>query len=135
MRLSTRSGFVLFGLILVVLGGFVFLLFDGELDYGGQYEILQTVSYSPNRIAFEVQRTDNQALNGPRYAVLIRDHVPSTRDMKHAIISFWRNDSFSIEGPQVSIQWLGPNLLNLTATRPGSNPDWVVDQKHSMVML
>jgi hypothetical protein len=54
------------GLVVSVLGLLVFLLFDGDLDFGGHYEVLQTVPYSQGKIAYEIERWDNQALNGPR---------------------------------------------------------------------
>ena len=108
----------------------VFLLFDGDLDTGGHYEVLQTVSYSKGRVAFEIERWDNQALSGPRYAVIIDDHTPSTIELRRAIISFWQRRSFVLANPSVSINWSGPNLLTLTTTAPGSSPDWVVNQSH-----
>ncbi len=36
-------------------------------------ECSQPISYSLNKIAFEVQRIDDQALYGPRYAVIVSD--------------------------------------------------------------
>ena len=80
----------------------VFLLFDGDLDTGGHYEVLQTVSYSKGRVAFEIERWDNQALSGPRYAVIIGDHTPSTIELRRAIISFWQRRSFVLANPSVS---------------------------------
>ena len=108
----------------------VFLLFDGDLDTGGHYEVLQTVPYSKERVAFEIERWDNQALSGPRYAVIIGDHTPSTIELRRAIISFWQRRRFVLANPSVSINWSGPNLLTLTTTAPGSSPDWVVNQSH-----
>ena len=74
--ISTISGF-----IIAVLGIYGFLLFDGDMDFGGRYLILQRVPYSEQKIAFEVQRTDNQALSGPRYAILVSDHTPTTPEL------------------------------------------------------
>jgi len=127
-----RTGLIIFGVVLAALGSFGFLLFDGDLDFAGHYEILQAVSYSPHRVAFEIQRTDDQALNGPRYAVLVSDHTPTKIEMKHAIISFWRHRSFTLADQRVSIKWAGPYLLNLTTTAPETNPDWLVKQIHQL---
>lgn len=115
--------------VLAVLGGYGFLLFDGDLDFGGHYEILQTVPYSPDKVAFEIQRTDNEALNGPRYAVLVDDHTPTILEMKHAIISYWRSRSFTLAEQSIIIKWAGPNVLTLTTTAAGTIPKWVVDQR------
>ena len=118
------------GMFLAVLGGFGVLFFDGDLDFGGHYKILQTVPYSSDRAAFEIQRTDDQALDGNRYAILIDDHTPTTPEMRHAIISFWRHRSFTLADQSVSIKWAGPNVLTLTTTAAGTSPDWVLNQRH-----
>jgi hypothetical protein len=123
---------MILGVILVVLVVSGFLLFDGDLDFGGHYEILQTVPYSPDRVAFEIQRTDDQALNGPRYAVLIDDHTPTTLEMKHAIISFWRHRSFTLAEKSISIEWAGPNMLSLTTTAAGTSPEWMLGQRRNI---
>ena len=120
---------MILGVILVVLVVSGFLLFDGDLDFGGHYEILQAVPYSPDRVAFEIQRTDDQALNGPRYAVLIDDHTPTPLEMKHAIISFWRHRSFTLAEKSISIEWAGPNMLSLTTTAAGTRPEWMLGQR------
>jgi hypothetical protein len=99
-------------LIFAVLGLFVFLLFDGDLDFGGHYEVLQAVPYSKGRIALEIERWDNQALNGPRYAVIIDDHMPSTFELRRAIISFGQRRSFELADQSVSIIWSGPICLH-----------------------
>jgi hypothetical protein len=131
MRTRQWKGLITFGVVLILLGGLGLLLFDGDLDFGGHYEILQSVPFSSNRIAFEIERTDGQALSGPRYSVLVSDHMPTRLEMKHSMISFWRH-TFSLADQRVSIRWKGPNLLNLTATTPGSSPDWVINQKHQI---
>ena len=132
MRSRRRLGPIIILVVLAVLGGFEFFVFDGDLDLSGHYEILQSVYYSPLRVAFEIQRTDDQALNGPRYAVLISDHIPTTIEMKHAIISPWRHRSFTLADQRINIQWTGPHLLTLTTTAPETSPDWLLQQRHQV---
>jgi hypothetical protein len=109
---------------------FVLLDFDGDLDFGGHYEVLQTVPYSNGKIAFEIERWDNQALNGPWYAVIVDDHVPSTFELRRALISFWQRRSFRLADPSVSIIWSGPNRLTLSTNAPNTSPAWVMGQPH-----
>jgi hypothetical protein len=134
MRPELRRKLKLLTLILIsaVLGLslFVFLLFDGDLDFGGHYEVLQTVPYSKGKIAFEIERTDNQALSGPRYAVVVVDRTPSIFELRRALISFWWRRSFELADQNVNITWSGPNLLTLTTDAPGTSPDWVLNQSH-----
>ena len=130
MRLEQRRKIVILGLIFAVLGLFGFLLFDGDLDFGGHYAVLQTVPYSQAKTAFEIERWDDQALSGPRYSVIIDDHRPSTFELRRAIISFWQRRSFQLADQNVSITWAGPNLITLTTDAPNTSPDWVTDQPH-----
>jgi hypothetical protein len=120
------------GLIFVVFGLFVlvFLLFDGDLDFGSRYQVLQAVPSSQEKIAFEIERTDKQALNGPRYAIVVMDHVPSTLELRRALISFWQRGSFALADPRVRITWSGPNRLTLTTDAPATSPDWLLHQAH-----
>lgn len=106
--------------------------FDGDLDFGGRYVVLQAIPDTPGRIASEIQRTDDQALNGFRYAVLISDHTPTNLEMKHAIISFWRHKSFALADRSVSIKWAGPDVLTLTTTAAGTRPEWVLRQRRQI---
>jgi hypothetical protein len=63
--------------ISMVLGfAWLVLLFDGDLDFGGHYRILQANSNSDGKTAFEIERSDDQALSGLRYAVVVADHTP-----------------------------------------------------------
>jgi hypothetical protein len=117
-------------LIVALFGLWVFLNFDGDLDFGGHYEIIQTVPYPNGKIAFEIKRWDNQALSGDWYAVIVDDHVPSTFELRRALISFWQRRSFQLADRSVSITWSGPNLLTLTTDVSETSPDWVMNQSH-----
>ena len=130
MRLELSRNLFILGFIFAVLALFGFLLFDGDLDFGGHDAILQEVPYSGAKIAFEIERWDNQALSGPRYAVIIDDHRPSTFELRRAIISFWQRRGFELADQNVSITWAGPNLLTLTTDAPNTSPGWITDQSH-----
>ena|ERR1035441_7406249 len=130
MRTKLRRRLFPLSWIFAALGLFVLLDFDGDLDFGGHYDILQTVPNSKGKIAFEIERWDNQALSGARYAVIVDDHVPSTFELRRAIISFWQRRSFELADQSVSIIWSGPNLLTLSTDAPNTDPDWVMNQSH-----
>jgi hypothetical protein len=70
------------------------------------------------------------AMDGPRYAVIVDDHVPSTFELRRALISFWQRRSFELADPAVSISWSGPNQLNLNTGAPNTSLDWVTNQSH-----
>jgi hypothetical protein len=130
MRPKLRRSLFTWSLIFAVPGLVGFLLFDGDLDFGGHYEVLQTVPYSKGKVAFEIERWDNQAMSGARYAVIIDDHVPSTFELRRAIISFWQRRSFELADQNVRIAWSGSNMLTLTTDAPNTSPDWVMNQPH-----
>jgi hypothetical protein len=131
MRLGQKIGLISV-FVIAAIGFYGFLLFDGDLDFDGHYEILQAIPYSRTKIAFEIERMDHQAMNGPRYAVVVDDHTPTTVELRRAIISFWRHRSFELANPGVSIIWAGPNLLTLTTNVPETRPDWVMNQSHRL---
>src|SRR6185437_8275463 len=117
--ISTAAGLLLF----------VLLDFDGDLDFGGHYEILQTVPCSKNKIAFEIYRWDNSPLDGPRFTVIVDDHTPSKFELRRAMISFTReHQRFDLADAQVSIIWTGLNQLSLIADAPNTTPDWLTAQ-------
>jgi len=130
MRSEQRVNKLMLVLVCAVLtvSLFVVLDFDGDLDFRGHYVILQKVPYSPEKIAFEVERWDDQALNGPRYAVIIDDHTPSRYELQQAMISFWRHRHFALADQNVRISWSGPNRLILETDVPNTSPDWVTGQ-------
>jgi hypothetical protein len=130
MRPKLRRNIFILSLIFAVPALWVLLNFDGDLDFGGHYEVLQTVPYPNGKIAFEIERWDNQALSGNRYAVIVDDHVPSTFELRRALISFWQRRSFELADQRVSIIWSGPNQLTLSTDAPDTSPDWLVNQSH-----
>jgi hypothetical protein len=130
MRPKLRRSLFIGGLIFALLGSWVLLNFDGDLDFGGHYEVLQTVPSSTGKIALEIERRDNAAMDGTRYAVIVVDHAPSTFELRRALISFWQRRSFGLADPTVSISWSGPNQLTLNTDAPNTSPDWVTNQSH-----
>jgi hypothetical protein len=128
MRPGLKRTIIVITAIFAVLGLWVLLNFDGDLDFGGNYEVLQAVPGSNGKTAFEIRRWDTQALNGDWYAVIIDDHVPSTFELRRALISFWQRRSFRLADQNVTIIWSGPNRLSLRTEAPHSGDDWVVNQ-------
>jgi hypothetical protein len=116
--------------VVVGLSLLVFLFFDGHLEFRGHYEVLQILPYSKEKVAFEIERSDNQALSGPRYAVVVSDHTPSTPELRRALISFWWRRNFGLADRSVNIIWSAPNLLTLATRAPGTSPDWIINQSH-----
>lgn len=128
---SKRSWLLSIGLLFfALLGALGFLLFDGDLDFGGQYTVLQRVPSAHGKTAFEIVRTDHQALSGPRYAIIVDDHEPSNFELRRALISFWQRRSFELANQKVSIVWSEPNLLILTTDAPDTSPEWLINQSH-----
>jgi hypothetical protein len=82
MRRSVRVSLkVLIVLILAVT--VVFLVFTGHFD-GGKFEVIETSWASPKLVAMVARRSDNEALSGDQYFVLVGDHPFSARELRHA---------------------------------------------------
>lgn len=128
MLLKRRWSVLVISTISAVLGLWVLLNFDGDLDFGGHYEVLQAVSGPNGKIAYEIRRWDSQASNGDWYAVITDDHVPSTVELRRVLISFWQRRSFRLSDQNVTIIWSGPSRISLSTDAPHSGDDWVVNQ-------
>lgn len=62
------------------------LAFMGVLD-SGKFEIVQSQPISPDRIAMLSRRSDNTALSGDTYFVVIGDHLYTAKELKRAFYS------------------------------------------------
>jgi hypothetical protein len=64
----------------------IYLLFHGYFDRGF-FEVKQAVWFSPNLVAMDALRWDNEALGGYQRFVLIGDHVYTPTELRHALYS------------------------------------------------
>jgi hypothetical protein len=79
-RYVVASGIALLCLAVALL---FFLDFRGNLDHGN-FEVLRTVKNSENKIAIVAKRSDDEALSGDWYFVLVADHVYSHKELRLA---------------------------------------------------
>jgi hypothetical protein len=70
-------------IVLILAATVVFLLFTGHFD-GGKFEVIDTSWASPKLVAMVARRSDNDALGGLEYFVLIGDHPFSARELRYA---------------------------------------------------
>jgi hypothetical protein len=90
---------VAIGVILFVLG---YLLFHGYFDHG-KFEIKQVQWSSSKQVAMLAERSDEEALGGLTYFVLIGDHVFSPDELRHAYHSDAR--VFAAMATCLDLQW------------------------------
>ena len=102
----------------VVAIGFVFALFHGYFDHG-QFEVKETNRSPSGRVAMVAERSDNDALGGLDYFVLIGDHVFSPTELRFAYYS--DKVIFAAENECLSVHWI--NARNLTVTCRGGSLD------------
>jgi|HubBroStandDraft_6_1064221.scaffolds.fasta_scaffold876476_1 hypothetical protein len=102
----------------VVSIGFVFALFHGHFDHG-QFEVKETNWSSSGHVAMVAERSDNDALSGLDYFVLIGDHVFSPTELRFA----YHSDKviFSAANKCLSVHWI--DARNLTVTCRGQSLD------------
>lgn len=82
MRNTPKVLAIVVGLVLILAAGLLYGLFHGYFDHG-QFEVKQ-VQWSPaKQAAMVVERSDQQALSGYTYFVLIGDHVFSPSELRH----------------------------------------------------
>lgn len=91
--------------IFFVLG---YLLFHGYFDHG-KFEIIQTQWSSSKQVAMLAERSDNEALGGLTYFVLVGDHVFTPDELRHAFHSDAR--VFAAMATCLNLQWKSPSDL------------------------
>jgi hypothetical protein len=119
-------------LVGVLLATAVYMLFHGYFDHG-LFEIkqLEWSSSSPQRVAVVAERSDHEAMNSDQYFVLIRDHIPSETELRHAYYS--HDVIFRAAGDCLSVRWTDPRNLTITCTMTSPDPLYtggIAVQKH-----
>ncbi|HEY4354458.1 MAG TPA: hypothetical protein VGN16_01830 [Acidobacteriaceae bacterium] len=115
MKRKSKAALLIAGLLMVSFGFLVYALFHGYFDRG-QFEV-QSVRWSPsNQVAIVAERSDNEALSGYTYFVVIGDHVLSPGELRRAYYSsavvFAAGDSC------VKLHWQGSETLVISCDGP-----------------
>jgi len=97
----------LLGLLLAIT---VYALFHGYFDHG-LFEIkhVEWSSSPPRRVAVVAERSDNDALGGYEFFVLINDHIPSPTELRFANHS--DDVIFSGASDCLSVSWVDSHHL------------------------
>jgi hypothetical protein len=88
-RKKFRGRFLAMGFLFVVICAIAVSLvmeFTGVLD-SGNFAIVQSETLSPNHIAMLAVRSDNTALTGATYFVVIDNHLCSAKELEKAFYS------------------------------------------------
>jgi hypothetical protein len=113
-------------LVAVLVAG-SYLLFHGYFD-PGKFEI-KTVQWSASKkVAVVARRSDNQALNGDEYFVLIGDHLFSETELRHALHS--DKPVFSADRDCLTLRWNDPHDLVITCDDKSITPADINLQQH-----
>ena len=96
--------------VALVAAGLIFALFHGYFDHG-QFEIKETNWSLSARVAMVAERSDDQALGGLDYFVLIGDHVFSPTEMRFAYHS--DDVAFAAVDNCVSVRWIDSRNLEV----------------------
>jgi hypothetical protein len=104
----------------------VYALFHGYFDRG-QFEVEQKEWSSSGQLAVLVKRTDQEALGGLVYFVLIGDHLFSSAELRHA----YHSDAvvFAAASSCLTLHWEGPKQLVVACNDSSTRPDDINAQK------
>ncbi len=110
-----RISLVGVGGVAILAMAFLYALFHGYFDRG-RFEIKQFQWSSGNQVAMLAERSDNEALGGLEYYVLVGDHLYSPDELRHALYS----DAviFSALSNHLTLRWDGPNRLIIGCNGP-----------------
>jgi hypothetical protein len=96
------------GGVLMLGAGLSYGLFHGYFDHG-QFDVKQVQWSSDKQAAMVVERSDQQALSGYTYFVVIGDHVFSPSELRHEYHS--SGVVFAAADSCLDLHWRGPTEL------------------------
>ena len=108
MRKTTKIVLFIMCAVALSIGAAVFALFRGYFDHG-KFEIKQVQRSSSKQVAIVAERSDQEALNGYTYFVLIGDHLFSPGELRHAYQS--NAVVFAVASSCLTLQWESPSEL------------------------
>jgi len=126
--LTRRLTWALALLVVCAISIWFALAFTGVLD-SGRFEIIQSLTISPHRIAMLVRRSDNTALSGDTYFVVIDTHLYTGNELKRAFHS--SKPVFVAGRAGLTIHADGPNSLAIKCESCGLTKGLIEKQKFS----
>jgi hypothetical protein len=86
----------------------VYTLFHGGFD-NGDFHIQQAVPSSSGQLAIVAKRSDQQALGGEQYFVVVEDHLPSPADLKRSY--YYDGIVFRAGSDCLDVRWKSTRVL------------------------
>lgn len=111
MTKTTKVVLVVMCAAAVSLGTIAYALFHGYFDHG-QFEIKQAQWSSSKQVAVIAERSDQEALSGYTYFVLIGNHLFSPTELRHS----YHSDAvvFAAASSCLTLHWESPRKLVVT---------------------
>ncbi len=125
MKTTRISLFILF-VVAVSLGTATYALFHGYFDHG-QFEIKQVQWSSSKQVAIVAERSDQEALSGYTYFVLIGNHLFSPVELRHAYHS--NAVVFAVASSCLALHWESPSKLVVSCNGSTVEADHIDVQK------
>jgi hypothetical protein len=108
MKKTTMVAISVTCVAVIALLSVVYMWFHGYFD-PGKFEVKQ-MQWSPSKqVAVIAERSDQQALGGLTYFVLVGDHLFTPIELKHAYHS--SAVVFAATSTRLTLHWNGPNTL------------------------
>jgi|SRR3954462_14541004 hypothetical protein len=105
------------------------LLFRGYFDRG-LFEIKQAQWSDSKHVAVLVKRSDDEAMNGDVYFVLVKDQIPSSSQLR----LFYHSDEpvFAADSDCLILQWKNANELVIRCKDQSVKVDDIEVEKHQI---
>lgn len=127
--MRNASKFIVLFIVLVVIfgGGLIYGLFHGYFDHG-QFVVKQAQWAGAKQVAMVVERSDQQALSGYTYFVLIGDHVFSSSELRHR----YHSSAVVFAGADgcLNLHWQGPTTLVISCNGQAMTREHIDVEKH-----
>jgi len=108
MKRTVRVAVLVICVVLAALTSVAYMWFHGYFD-PGRFEIKQAQWSSSKQVATLAERSDQEALGGLTYFVVIGDHVPSAVELRHAYHS--NAVVFAATSTCLTLNWESPSRL------------------------
>jgi hypothetical protein len=127
MKKTSKILVLVAGIVLITGVGAIYALFHGYFDYG-KFEIRRFQWSSAGQAAMVAERSDDEALGGLDYYVLVGTHVFNPKELRHAYYS----DAVVFSAlcdDCIRLTWASANKLTISCKGSTIDSDHINSQK------
>lgn len=127
MSTMRKTAIVIGCTVVAALAIVLWALFHGYFDRGN-FQVVRAISSPQHLFAIVAKRSDNEALSGDQYFVLLEDHILSESQLRHAY--YGHRVIFRSDEDCLQVRWNGPNRLVVICCGQSVQEGQIAVEKH-----